>query len=143
MLRTRGLYAHVRSECVHKSAVQSTILQCTKSPSKQHRPRKPQDSGPYQPASANSQVPSRATSHVAQYPSQHNSDRMRFNELPQKTRFPTTRLSEMMSATIPSQRNVLRPLTLVPQRATKGDNAHQRHTRSVQSSSCAEGGFFS
>ena len=28
------------------------------------------------------------------------------------------------------------------QRATKRANAHQRHTRSVQSSSCAEGGFF-
>ena len=49
--------------------------------------------------------------------------------------------SEMMSATIPSQWNVLRPLTLVP--AMEQDNARQRHTRSVQSSSCAEGGFFS
>ena len=29
------------------------------------------------------------------------------------------------------------------QRATNRDNAHQRHTRSVQSSSCAEGSFFS
>ena len=28
------------------------------------------------------------------------------------------------------------------QRATKRANAHQRHTRSVQSSSCAGGGFF-
>ena len=48
-----------------------------------------------------------------------------------------------MSATIPSQWNVLHPLTLVSQRATKRDSAHQRHARSVKSSSCAEDGFFS
>ena len=56
---------------------------------------------------------------------------------------PSRPLSEMMSATIPSQWNVLHPLTLVPARNETRQYAHQRHTRSVQSSSCAEGGFFS
>ena len=70
-------------------------------------------------------------------PPQHISNRMRPNELPQNTFPSTTPLNDSIS--------VERPPTVdaCSQRATKRDNAHQRHTRSVQSSSCAEGGFFS
>ena len=46
----------------------------------------------------------------------------------------------MMAATTPFQSSTVDACS---QRATKRDNAHQRHTRSVQSSSCAEGSFFS
>ena len=46
----------------------------------------------------------------------------------------------MMAATPPFQSSTVDASS---QRASKRVNAHQRHTRSVQSSSCAEGGFFS
>ena len=45
----------------------------------------------------------------------------------------------MMTATTPLRSSTVDACS---QRATKRANAHQRHTRSVQSSSCAEGGFF-
>ena len=70
------------------------------------------------------------------------SQQMRFNELPQNT-FPTNTplgddvCKDSISVESPP------PVDACSQRATKRDNAHQRHTRSVQSSSCAEGGFFS
>ena len=54
--------------------------------------------------------------------------------------FTSTLLSEMMTATTPFQSSTVNACS---QRATKRVNAHQRHTRSVQSSSCAEVGFFS
>ena len=46
-----------------------------------------------------------------------------------------------MSATIPSQWNVLHPLTPVPS-AQRNETMLTSHARSVQSSSCAEGSFF-
>ena len=75
-------------------------------------------------------------------PSQHNSHRMRFNELPQNTFSNNTPLgddvcNDSISVECPP------PVDACSQRATKRDNAHQRHTRSVQPSSCADGGFFS
>ena len=52
-----------------------------------------------------------------------------------KTRFPSTPLSEMMTATFSVSAEC--PLTVAARsrRATNQDNAHQRHTRSVHSSS--------
>ena len=62
-------------------------------------------------------VPSRAMSHVAQnHPNTIRTDSTSCH----KTRFPRTPLSEMMSATIPSQWNVLHPLTLVPSAQRNG-----------------------
>ena len=58
--------ACARSVKVHTSAVKSTSLQRTKSQSATPS-GKPQDSGPHQPASTSTHVPSRAMSHVAQY----------------------------------------------------------------------------
>ena len=89
MIRTRRLHAHVQSECVHTSAVKSTTLQSTKSQSATPS-RNAQDPGPHQPVSTSTHVQSRA-----------------INTLSINT------LSEMMSATVPSQVNVLHPLTLV------------------------------
>ena len=63
---------------------------------------------------------------------------VRLNELPQILFYINT-LSEMMTATTPFRSSTVDACS---QRATKRANAHQRHTRSVQSSSCAEGGFF-
>ena len=133
--------ACARSVRVHTSAVKSTSLQRTKSQSATPS-GKPQDSGPHQPASTSTHVPSYAVSHVAQNPSQHMSHQMRFNELPQNTFSHNTPLggdvcNDSISVECPP------PVDACSQRATKRDNAHQRHTRSVQSSSCAGGGFFS
>ena len=71
-------------------------------------------------------------------PSQHISHRMRPNESPQNTFFHQHPSSEMMSATIPSP-----TVDASSERATKQDNAHQHHARSVQTLSCPESGFFS
>ena len=62
-------------------------------------------------------------------PSRRISHRMRFSELPQNV---------FQQHTLGDDR--LQPVDACSQRATKRDNAHQRHTRSVQSSSCAESG---
>ena len=74
-------------------------------------------------------------------PSQHNSHWIRFNESPQSAFSNNTPLGDdvcnnSISVECPP------PVDACSQRATKRDNAHQRHTRSVQSSSCTEGGYF-
>ena len=90
-----------------------------------------------------SKYPRSVSCHVPRcpIPSQHKSHRMRPNEWPQNT----------FSNNNPLRDDVCKDSILVEcpptadaysQRATKRDNAHQRHTRSVQSSSCAERGFF-
>ena len=114
-------------------------LQGTKSQSA-HRHRSHKDSGPYQSVPTSTHRQSRAMFHFAQYRPTHITPDETQRVAPKHV-FHQHPSSEMMSATIPSQWNVLRPLTLVP--AMEQDNARQRHTRSVQSSSCAEGGFFS
>ena len=54
--------------------------------------------------------------------------------------FTSTHLSEMMAATTPFLSSTV---TASSQRTTNQVNAHQRHTRAVQSSSCAEVSFLS
>ena len=146
IIHTRRLHAHVQSQmCPHVCCqiYKSTRYQVCKvaTPS-----RKPQDSGPYQPVSTSTHVQSRAMPHVAaprcSVPSQYIPHRMRPNELPQNTLSINTPLgddvcNDSISVECPP------PVDACSQRATKRDSAHQRHTRSVQSSSCAEGGFFS
>ena len=69
-------------------------------------------------------------------PSQYISHRMRSHELPQNTFSINTRNDSISVECLP-------PVDACSWRATKRGNAHQRHMRSVQSSSCADGGFFS
>ena len=54
--------------------------------------------------------------------------------------FTSTHLSEMMAATTPLRSSTVAASS---QRTTNQVNAHQRHTRAVQSSSCAEVSFLS
>ena len=63
-------------------------------------------------------------------PSQHMSDPTSCH----KTRFPSTPLSEMMIATFSVSAECPLTVDAHSQSATNQDNAHQRHTRSVQSS---------
>ena len=143
MIRTRGLHAHVQSECVHTSAVKPTSLQVYSVPSlsQQHR------QGSHRIQVHTKQYPQVPTFRLVPRPTlpnttQHISHRMRFNELPQNTFSINTPLgddvcNDSISVECPP------PVDACSQRATKRDNAHQRHTRSVQWSSCAEGSFFS
>ena len=99
--------------------------------SQQHRPQMPQDPGSKQPVSTSTHRQSRAMSHVAPIPSQHISPMMRPNELPQNP-ISINPLSEMMTATLSVSAECPLPVDAHSRRATNQDNAHQRHTSSVQ-----------
>ena len=106
MIRTRGLHAHVQSVCPHVCC-QVTSLRNTniwKATGFRSIPASVQK----YPRSVSCHVPR------CPIPPQHNSHRMSIQRVATELRFPTTPLSETMSATSPSQWNVLHPLTLVP-----------------------------
>ena len=96
----------------------------------------------YQPVSTSTHVQSHAIHHVAQYrPStfrtRRDSASCRKNTFSTNTLFGDDVRNDSISVECPP------PVDACSQRATKRDNAHQRHTRSVQSSLCAEGGISS
>ena len=89
------------------------------------------------------QYPCSVSCHVPRcpMPPQHISHGMRLKVLPQNTFSNNTPLGDDVcndSISVECHPTV----DACSQRATKRDNAHQLHTRSIQSSSCAEGGFF-
>ena len=75
-------------------------------------------------------------------PSQHILHQMSLNELPQNTLSINTPLGDDVCKDSISM-ECPPPVDACSQRATKRHNAHQRHTRSLHSSSCAESCFFS
>ena len=81
MIRTRGRHAHVQSECVHTSAVKSTKYQVPVSNTVREA------TGFRSTPTSIHKYPRSVSCHVPRcpIPSQHNSHRMRFNELPQNT----------------------------------------------------------